>query len=180
MSQSQMARILIVYGSRYGSTKEIAHHIGQTLTKDGHSVDVFDASKQPPMLGYDLIIVGSGIQAGRWKKDAMKFLKKNKNTLQKMKTALFVSCGDANEPDKKDDSYQKYLVSIARSYGLFPIAYGFFGGSFDFTGKKGVIYNLFMKLIKGDFEKKGIKTDGIYDFRNWDSITNWAQELEVG
>lgn len=175
-----MSSILIVYGSRYGSTKEIAEHIGETLTNEGHHVEVFDATKPPVINDYDLIIIGSGIQAGSWKKDAQSFLKKNRVALKQKKTALFVSCGDAIEPEKRDESFNKYLVAHAETNTLSPIAYGFFGGSFDFTGKKGLFYNLFMKLVKGEFEKKGIKTEGVYDFRDWDAITNWAKELEVG
>ena len=174
-----MSNILIVYGSRYGSTKQIAHHIGETLTSLGNKVDVVDAQKTPNLDDYELIIVGSGIQAGNWKKETKKFLEKNRETLRSKKTALFVSCGDALEPDRRDEAYQKYLVAIAESNELQPIAYGLFGGSFDFNGGKGLVYSLFLKMVKRDFEKKGIATEGLYDFRDWDDITAWAKELDL-
>ncbi len=172
-----MSRILVAYGSRYGSTKEIAEHIGKTLTEEGHSVDVKKASKSLGVDEYEMVVVGSGIQAGGWQKDAKNFLKLNSSSLKWKKTALFVSCGDVLEAEKRDESYKKYLVEPAEKNGLTPVAYGFFGGSFDFTGKQGFMYNVFMRMIKGDFEKKGIKTEGVYDFRDWEHITEWARNL---
>ena len=172
-----MSKILVTYGTRYGSTKEIAQRVGEILTEEGNSVDVKRASKSVGVDGYDMIVIGSGIQAGGWQKDAKNFIRLNSAALKWKKTALFVSCGDANEPEKHDESYKKYLVDIAEKNGLSPVTYGFFGGTFDFTGKKGFMYNMFMKMVKGDFEKKGIKTEGVYDFRDWNKITEWAREL---
>ena len=34
-----------------------------------------------------------------------------------------------------------------------------------------------MKMIKSDFEKKGILTEGVYDFRDWPAITEWTKNL---
>lgn len=174
---SQMSRILVTYGTRYGSAKEIANHIGSTLRDEGHEVDVKKASKSVAVDPYDLIVVGSGIQVGGWTKEAKNFLKMNGPALKWKKTALFVSCGDVLESEKRDESYEKYLVEPAEKNGLSPVAYGFFGGAFDFTGSKGFMYNMFMKVIKSDFEKKGIKTEGVYDFRDWEAITEWTKEL---
>lgn len=172
-----MSKILVAYGSRYGSTKEIAEHIGSTLTQEGHDVDVKRATKAVPVDPYEVIVIGSGIQAGGWTKETKNFLRLNGSSLKWKKTALFVSCCDYMEKEKHEDSTKKYLHDVAEKNGLTPVAYGLFGGVFDFTGKKGFIYNMFMKMIKGDFEKRGIKTDGVFDCRDWDQITLWAKEI---
>lgn len=174
-----MGKILIAYSSRYGSTKEIAEHLGVKLGEEGHIVDVVNASNSPEVDDYSLIIVGSGIQAGAWHKDAKNFLKKNSEKFKSKKIALFVSCGDVLEPEKRDASYKKYLLDQAEAFELKPVAFGFFGGKFDFTGSNNFFYNIFMRLAKSEFEKKGIKTEGIYDFRNWDEIDRWTEELGV-
>ena len=172
-----MSKILVTYGSRYGSTKEIANHIGETLEKQGHEVEVTRANKSVAVDPYDMVVVGSGIQAGGWHKDASNFLRLNGSTLKWKKIALFVSCGDYMEKAKHEESKQKYLVDVAEKNGLTPVSYGFFGGTFDLTGKKGFLYNMFMKMVKGDLEKKGYNTEGVVDFRNWDEITSWSNAL---
>ncbi len=172
-----MSKVLVAYGTRYGSAREIAEHIGSILTSEGHEVEVKRASKSVVVDAYDLVVLGSGIQVGSWTKEAKNFLRLNSSDLKLKKTALFVSCGDVLEEDKTDESYKKYLVDPAEKNGLSPIAFGFFGGTFDFTGNQGFVYNMFMKMIKGDFEKKGIPTEGIYDFRDWDAITDWTKRL---
>lgn len=172
-----MSKILVAYGSRHGSTKEIADHIGSTLTQEGHEVDVKKASKSVPVDPYDLIVIGSGIQAGGWTKETKNFLRLNGSTLKWKKTALFVSCGDFMEKEKHEEATKKYLIDVAEKNALSPVSYGFFGGTFDFTGKNGFIYSMFMKMMKGYFEEKGTKAEGIIDFRDWDQIALWAKEL---
>ncbi len=167
------------YGTRHGSAREIAEYIGATLTKEGNEVDVKRATKSVAVDDYDLVVIGSGIQVGSWQKDVKNFLRLNSSTLKWKKTALFVSCGDVLEEEKREESYKKYLLDPAEKNGLEPVAYGFFGGKFDFTGKKGFMYNMFMKMIKSYFEKKGIPTEGVYDFRDWDAISEWGKELSI-
>jgi menaquinone-dependent protoporphyrinogen IX oxidase len=172
-----MSKILVAYGTRHGSAREIAEHIGETLTKEGHEVDVKRATKSVAVDDYDLVVIGSGIQVGSWTKEAKNFLRLNSSALKWKKTAIYVSCGDVLEEEKREESYKLYLLDPAEKNGLQPVSYGFFGGTFDFTGNKGFMYNMFMKMIKGDFEKKGIPTEGVYDFRDWEAITEWTENL---
>jgi menaquinone-dependent protoporphyrinogen IX oxidase len=92
-------KALVVYGTRYGTAEEIAQEIARIIREEGTEVDLKDAkdSKKLDVTPYDLIIIGSGIKMGKWTKQSLKFLKKNKDILKDRKVALFVSCGAANE-----------------------------------------------------------------------------------
>jgi len=57
-------KVLVAYGSRYGSTREVAERIGQHARTSGVDVDVLDAADVDGLEAYDLAIVGSGIYAG--------------------------------------------------------------------------------------------------------------------
>ena len=71
-------KALVIYGSRWGGTVNVAERIGQALKDEGYSVDVVDAKKSPQNVDlYDLVIVGSGIRADKWTKETMRFLEKN-------------------------------------------------------------------------------------------------------
>ena len=61
-----MSKILVAYGTRHGSAREIANHIGKILMDEGHEVHVKKASKSVDVDPYDMVVVGSGIQVGNW------------------------------------------------------------------------------------------------------------------
>ena len=63
-------RVLVAYGSKYGSTAEIAERIGDTLRAAGLTVDVRRASEVGDLAGYRAIVLGSGVYARRWTRDA--------------------------------------------------------------------------------------------------------------
>ena len=137
-----MSKALIVYGTRYGATANTSEVIADTLRQVGYEVRIVDAKKERVQsIGeFDLIIVGSGIQMGKWTKEPEEFLKKHQNELSKKKVALFVSCGSANplsEGEQKTkemtDAKQKYLEDKAAEYKVMPVALGFFGGCYDFN-----------------------------------------------
>ena len=58
-----MIKILVAYGSRFGSTKEIAEYMTETLNEKGVDVDLYDVAKAPSNIDeYDVVLIGSGIQ----------------------------------------------------------------------------------------------------------------------
>ena len=71
-------KVFICYGTRYGSAGEIAENIGEILRNRGATVEVVNLKndKVKDLETYDLVIVGSGIQMGKWTKEPLKFLKK--------------------------------------------------------------------------------------------------------
>ena len=87
---------MIVYGTRYGATASTSEDIA-ALSQEGFEANVVN-TKQDKMKDkseYELAIVGSGIQIGRWTKNPEKFLKRFQKELRKKKVALFVCCGSA-------------------------------------------------------------------------------------
>ncbi len=182
-----MKKALIVYGTRYGTTANTSDVIADTLRQVGFEVKIVDAKKEKvqSISEFDLIIVGSGIQMGKWTSEPEDFLKKYQNELSKKKVALFVSCGGANplsEGEKKnkemDDAKRKYLEDKAVEYKMTPIALGFFGGCYDFN-KMSWFFKKTLSSIKHKLESAGYKETktGVYDLRDLDGIRNWTREL---
>jgi menaquinone-dependent protoporphyrinogen oxidase len=134
---------------------------------------------------YDLIIVGSGIQMGKWTSEPEDFLKKHQKELSPKKIALFVSCGSANplsEGEQKEkeinDAKRKYLEEKALQYNVNPVALGFFGGCYDFN-KMSWFLKKTLSSIKPKLESAGYrqtKTD-VYDLRDLNGIRSWAKQL---
>ncbi|MBS1676982.1 MAG: flavodoxin [Actinobacteria bacterium] len=69
-------RVLVAYGSKYGSTAEIARVIGDALRVAGLSVDVRAAGKVGSLDAYRAVVLGSAVYAGRWRRDALRLLRR--------------------------------------------------------------------------------------------------------
>jgi len=173
-------KALIVYGTRYGSTIEIAAEIGKVMEENGYEVDLKDSrQKDIDVEPYDLIIIGSGIKIGSWTKETLKFMEKNKEKLSNKKIALFAVCGATKDDEKQyHEAWEKYLDNIQDKYLIKPaVAKGLFGGVIDPNAKYGIMDKIIMKMVKKDLENKGIDTTKPYDLRDWDEIRSWALEL---
>jgi len=71
-----MAKVLVAYGTKMGGTAEIAAKVADALRAHGHEVTLAAAGEVPRGESYDAAVVGSGIYAGRWRRDAVKLLKR--------------------------------------------------------------------------------------------------------
>ena len=182
-----MSKALVVYGTRTGTAAMTSQEIAQTLQGQGIEARVVNAKKEKikSIAEYDLIVVGSGIQVGRWTGEPEDFLKKFQKELAAKRLALFVNCGSATEklnPDKPEiaaDAKTKYLDEKAAKYNLKPVALGFFGAIYNFNTmswimKKGMEYER-PKLVANYKETE----PGVYDTRDTAAIRKWAEELST-
>lgn len=179
-------KVLIVYGTRYGATEGTSEEIAKILRSEGLDVRVANARKEKikDISGYDLVIVGSGMQMGKWTGSTESFLRKFQKGLSSKKVAIFVSSGAQAliEYEKKTEEIEKartqYLEDKAVKYNLNPISMVIFGGVWDFNQ----IFFLFRKALasfKPRIEEAGFQEikSGLYDTRDWDSIKTWAKEI---
>jgi menaquinone-dependent protoporphyrinogen oxidase len=71
-----MAKVLVAYGSKMGGTAGIAERIADTLRGRGHEVTLAAAGKVPRRATWDAAVVGSGLYAGRWRRPAVRLLRR--------------------------------------------------------------------------------------------------------
>jgi len=175
-----MNRVLICYGTRYGSTSEVVQEMSQTARELGVQVDVVNLENETPFPepeGYDLVIIGSGIRAGQWKKEPLKFIEQKLKSLSKTKVALFVVSGYAGNPDKVAEAQAEYLDSMPEKYpGLSPISTALIGGVFEFKKYNLVIRALVKNIVKNQYPPNAEIPEKI-DFRDWDMIRDWITGL---
>jgi menaquinone-dependent protoporphyrinogen oxidase len=176
---------LIVYGTRYGATTGTSEEIAKVLREEGIDVKVVNAKEEKikEISHYELIIVGSGMQMGRWTGEAEDFLKRFQNELGQKKVAIFVSSmKTVSEREGKTADVEKSrkidLDDKIVKFNLHPIAIGFFGGVLDFN-KMNIITRKTFGFIRPQLEKDGFKQTepGVYELRDWEEIRKWAKEL---
>ncbi len=175
-------KALVLYGSRWGGTVAVAQKIGQTLSDEGFKVDVVEAKKTPKNIqDYDLFVIGSGLRADKWTKEALEFLDCNSILLRTKKTALFVSCqmADRPEPEVREKAKKKYLQDTADCFALKPVAFGFFGGYLDFKHSHGLIVDVMVLVNRKSLRKNGLDTTKVHDTRDWSSIEAWSKKVAI-
>jgi len=179
-------KALIVYGTRYGATESTSEEIAKVLRSEGLDVIVVNAKKEKvkDISGYDLVIVGSGMQMAKWTGVAENFLKKLQKELSTKKVAIFVSSAAQalHEHEKNMEEIKKarkqYLEDKVALYNLHPISMVIFGGVWDYN-KMFFLFRKTLASFKPKIEEAGFKEvkPGLYDTRDWDAIRVWAKEI---
>jgi menaquinone-dependent protoporphyrinogen oxidase len=179
-------KVLIVYGTRYGATESTSQEIAKVITGEGLEVRVVNAKKEKvkDISPYDLIIVGSGMQMGKWTGEPESFLNQFQKELAVKKVAIFVSSASQAliEYEKKtseiETARKQYLEEKTAKYNLQPISMVIFGGVWDYN-KMNFLFRKTLGSFKPKIEAAGFKEiqPGLYDTRDWNAIRNWAKEL---
>lgn len=153
---------LLLYGSKYGSTKETANRIADVLTGRGLEVDVRTTLSEPDLRQYDSAVIGSAIYAGRWRRPLRHFLRSNAKQLKDMPLWLF-SVGPLGDPPTPHDIPKDALYGLeelaARGHELMP---GVLDSAHLSFGDRAVIRALNV-------------SDG--DYRDWSAVTAWAEDV---
>ncbi|MGZ4949064.1 MAG: flavodoxin domain-containing protein [Halobacteriota archaeon] len=185
-------KVLVAYGSRYGSTEEIARVIAETIEKEGLKTQLLDLklTKQkewPPLASFDAVLVGAGIKIGRWIGEATSFLKKHADELKALKAkglvvGVFVSCGLAVNPEQRQEARQKYIEKILAELDIKDAvdAYDAFGGVYDLStsAPMGFLDKKMLAIGAKQMIKDGTLTEGARnDLRDWDQIRAFAEHF---
>lgn len=84
-----MKRILVTYATMAGSTVEVAQVVAKEIVRSDVQVDVRPLGEVKSLAGYDGVVLGGPMIMG-WHRQAMGFLKKHRQALQRIPLAVFV------------------------------------------------------------------------------------------
>lgn len=158
-------RALVIYGTRAGSTAEVADHIGKSLAEAGWSADVKSVRNVRDVKGYQAVIIGSGVRAGRLYSEIRGFVTAHRTELQEVPVAYFVVCmtlrEDTPEGRKTADAYLDPLRAVVK-----PVDVGLFAGKMD-PARLDSLGRVMQKV-------RGMP---VGDFRDWKAIGDWATAL---
>ncbi len=178
-----MKRILVVYASRTGSTKEVAGEIarqmssapgkGEEIRAEAHALPMggpggtansagAETPAPPDPRDWDAVVVGAPVNGMRWLPEALSFVERNRAALASRPTAYFllsVALTGKGLFTKKVRSCLDPASALAK-----PVALGFFGGYM--SAQPPAVLRFFF----------GLRKDQPKDGRDWEAIGRWARE----
>jgi menaquinone-dependent protoporphyrinogen oxidase len=155
-------KVLVAYGTTNGSTARIAEAVAAVLRKEGFTAEALPAGAVARVTTYDAVVVGGGLYAGRWHKDARRFVRRHGGELAGLPLWLF-SSGPLDASASERDippvpGVQKVITGLdARGHVTF-------GGCLE-EGAKGWVARMILRNGKGG------------DFRDFDRIEQWARRI---
>lgn len=154
-------RILVSAGSKHGSTREIGEKIGGVLRELGHDVDIVDPDQVGDLDGYEAVVLGSAVYAGRWTAAAIELAHRIADS--GVPATWLFSSGPVGDPPKPEedpvDVAAIYESTSAREHTVF-------AGKIDKSrlsfGERAIL--VAVRAPEGDF-------------RDWEEITAWATRI---
>jgi menaquinone-dependent protoporphyrinogen oxidase len=156
------SKVLVAYGTTNGSTAQIAEAIADVLRKEGLTVEAMPARSVTRLESYDAVVVGGGLYAGRWHKDARRFVRRHARELTRRPLWLFSSGPlDPSASERDIPPVPGVRRTVIRLDAQEHIT---FGGCLE-EGAKGFIARKIVSSGKGG------------DFRDFQQIEAWAARI---
>lgn len=168
--------VLVTYASKHGSTRGIAEGIGKRLRERGVDTEVRPVEKIDGPEGYDALVIGSAVYLGSWMKEAVRFLDRHGEALQRVPVWLFSSgpTGTAPENAGPIDSVdtEKFSFLAKQRQRLDAV------GARDHRVFRGALDPKELNFL----ERQAIKAakSELGDFRDWDEAERWADDIADG
>jgi menaquinone-dependent protoporphyrinogen oxidase len=160
-------KVLVAYASKYGATEQIAEKIALRLKKAGLNVIVQPVKTVTSVIGYDAVVLGSGVYAGFWIRAASDFLKQQEAALTGIPVWLF-SDGPTGEGNPKELMEGFILPENLKPLAerIAPRDIAFFHGVINMK-KLRFAEKLIIRALKAPTG----------DFRDWDMINDWVDRV---
>ena len=171
-------KLAIIFSSRHGLTEKISTVLKSSLDAEIH-IDMYPVRllNNTDLSDYRVIVFGSSIYHGKHDKKIYSIVRKNKNLLEKKKTAFFSVNVVARKKDKSTSSTNPYLIKFLKATKWKPDLTAVFAGQvnypvYSFMNK--LIIRFIMCMTKGPTD-----TTKCHDFTEWKTVENFSQEIKL-
>jgi menaquinone-dependent protoporphyrinogen oxidase len=152
--------ILVAYATKRESTHEVGDAVAARLCELGLQVDVRPAAEVGTLAPYGAVVLGGALYAGRWHRDARRFIAKHRDELKRIPVAVFALGPLKLEPKDVEGSRHQLDHALAKEHELEPVSVAIFGGVIDPAKMR-------FPLNRMDAA----------DARDWEAIRSWADEI---
>jgi menaquinone-dependent protoporphyrinogen oxidase len=157
-------RVAVIYGSRLGATRGIAERVATQLAGAGLEVSLEAAERLRDLPAADAFVIGSGVYAQHWTKEAAALVKRGAPVLRNRPVWLF-SSGPLGRWTSASPIETREIAGIRRS--IKPLDHRVFAGALDRATLDGSGLSGVERFVSRRFMAEG-------DFREWAAIDTWA------
>ena len=169
-------RILIVYGSSEGHTRDLSTFAANVLREDGQEVIVRDAAAKEPLPDpstYDLVILAASLHVGRYQAPLIAFARAHHELLNAMPSAFIsVSLSAAGENPDDWEGLQDCVTRFVQETMWTPKAIHHAAGAIRYSQ-----YDFFKRLaVKFIAQKRGqaTVTSQDYDLTDYSALKDFV------
>jgi len=172
-----MAKILILYSTTDGHTREICQRLKQAIEGQGHQVTLRSIDDKPPveLEQFDKIVIGASIRYGRHTKRVYDFIEKNEQFLESKPNAFFSVNVVARKPGKDAPGTNPYLQRFLSQIQWHPKKLAVFAGKIDYRKYRfwdRQMIRIIMWMTKGPTDPKGV-----FEFTDWEQVESFGHQI---
>ena len=163
-------RVLVVVASKHGATAEIGTALARALADSdagraaGLEAVSLPVEQRPDPAPYDAVVLGSAVYVGRWLEPARQYAAAHAAALRGRPVWLFSSGPIGDPPFPDDEPHDVGTISAltgARGHRVFP-------GRLEKN-----------RLSFGERAMVTAMRAPVGDFRDWNAVRSWAEEIAV-
>ena len=170
-----MAKILIIYSTTDGHTREICQRLRQVIEQQDHRVTLIsiDDESNVDLELFDKIVLGASIRYGKHHKQVYEYIKRNEQFLDSRPNAFFSVNVVARKPEKNQPETNPYLKKFLKQISWQPKQLAVFAGKIDYQKyhfRDRQMIRLIMWMTKGPTDP-----DTVVEFTNWKQVEIFGQ-----
>jgi menaquinone-dependent protoporphyrinogen oxidase len=173
-------RLLIVYSSIDGHTREICACIADIARAAGHEVELaeVESTTAEQLQACDRVVIGASIRYGRHRPAVKAFIDRHQAEIEARPNAFFSVNAVGRKPDKRQADTNPYVRKFLGQIGWKPQQVEIFGGKIEYP-RYGFFDRNMIRLIMWI---TGGPTDprSVTDFTDWAQVEAFARRIAAG
>jgi menaquinone-dependent protoporphyrinogen oxidase len=172
-----MARIIILYSTTDGHTREICSYLQQLVEKSGDEVTLvcIDDDPEVDLEPFDKIVIGASIRYGKHNVKVYRFIEENLSVLNKKPNAFFSVNAVARKAEKAQPDTNPYLQKFLKQIAWQPKELAVFAGKIDYQMYRFVdrfMIRFIMWMTKGPTDP-----NTNIEFTDWSQVDKFGQVI---
>ncbi len=174
MPNEAQTKVLVVFSTWTGATRQVAEAVARRLEADGAAVTLAESAKVESVTQFDAVVIGCSVHAGKTTRHSLKFAKRFAAELARVPVAWFqLSLTMSTDQVDKREQAMAYLEPLQQAAPqVTPVAIGLFAGTILRDTEE--YRTLFFPLRS---IAKSVASKDPVDHRDWEAIDAWASEL---
>jgi menaquinone-dependent protoporphyrinogen oxidase len=166
----RMAKILVVYSTTDGHTRKICERLRQVIEGQAHAVTLLPVAEATyaELEDSDKVVIGASIRYGKHRPDAVDFIERNTQLLNRKPSAFFSVSVVARKPAKNQPHTNPYVRKLLRRIKWRPREVGVFAGKIDYprySALDRMVIRFIMLLTGGPTDPRAV-----VEFTDWEKV----------